>query len=213
MAFLESPSFPNCPSLGNFNAQPDYDVSINRTVSARERRNRNWERSLATYNLRVGPRKEEEIQELLEFWHALGGAECGFRFKDWADFKSCRVHQDATALDQELVLIAGSPGGYQLTKTYTFGPRTQIRKILKPVDGTILIANNGTVLNEGSQYVLDYTTGLLTLFVAPAGPITWGGEFDVPVRFNSPFPVELVDYKIESVSFELIELRDPQNED
>ncbi len=181
MSFIETPVFPLCPRL-NYTALPGYSVTVSQTVSGRERRNRNWARPLLTFNIQVGPKMDEEIEELLDFWHAMGGIECGFRFKDQTDYKSCRKSQTITAVDQALELIPGSPGGYQLTKTYRAGARATPRPILKPVQGTILIADGGVQKTEGSQWVLDYSTGLLTLFFSPSGQITWGGEFDVPVR-------------------------------
>lgn len=211
MAFLESPRFPGCPRFG-FTATPGYNVTVTKLAGGRERRNRNWARPLYRYDLTVGPRMEDEIQELLEFWHAVGGMEYGFRFKDWADYKSCRVGGTPALDDQTLELTPGSPGGYQLRKRYTAGVNFQDRVICKPVQGTVLVANNGVLMSEGSDYVLDYATGLLTLFVAPNGPITWGGEFDTPVRFDSEFPLELSNHKIEQVSFALLEIRDPVSE-
>lgn len=213
MAFLESPRFPGCPKFG-YTASPRYSVTISKTASGRERRNRNWARPLYRYDLTVGPstRGEDEIQELLEFWHAVGGTEVGFRFKDWADYKTSRVNEDVSMLDQVLTLSGGSPGGYQLIKEYTAGVRTQQRTIYKPVSGTILLANNGVLMTPGSQYAVDYATGIVTLFVAANGPITWGGEFDVPVRFDSEFPIELSGHQIETVSFAVTEIRDPSDE-
>lgn len=212
MSFIEIPVFPVCPRL-EYTSTPDYSVTISTTVSGRERRNRNWQRPLLVFNISVGPKMQEEIEELLDFWHAMGGTECGFRFKDWTDFKSCRASDTVTPTDQALDLIPGSPGGYQLTKTYRAGARATARTILKPVQGTIRIADNGTEKTEGTHWVLDYSTGLLTLFFTPAGQITWGGEFDVPVRFDSQFPLEVVTHQIERVSLQLRELRDPTTED
>lgn len=212
MSFIETPTFPVCPRFG-LTASPNYSVTISSTVSGRERRNRNWRKPLNVYNVQAGPKMEAEIQELLEFWHALAGPECGFRFKDWADFRSCRVHQTPSATDQALVLIPGSPGGYQLIKTYRAGARATVRDILKPVEGTVLVADNGVTKTEGFDYVIDYTTGLMSIFFSPVGTITWGGEFDVPVRFDSEFPLELISHQVEQVQFQLRELRDPSNED
>lgn len=212
MSFLETPRFPTCPRFG-YTSSPQYSVTISSTVGGVERRNRNWSQPIHTYSVSVGPKMEAEVQELLEFWHALGGPECGFRFKDQADFQSGRVGTVISSIDQVLVLIPGSPGGYQLQKTYRVGNRAQVRDILKPVQGTILIADNGVAKTEGSQWILDYATGLLTIFFSPAGPLTWGGEFDVPVRFDSEFPLELISHQVEQVTFQLRELRNPVTED
>lgn len=209
--FLEDPPFPGCPSFG-YTSNPRYSTTISEAANGRERRNRNWSRPLYDFNVTVGPRYEEEIQQLLEFWHAMGGQECGFRFKDYADFKSCRVGGTATAIDQPTVELDDSPEARYLVKAYAFGSRVQTRLILKPVSGTIKVADNGVQKTEGVHWTLDYSTGRVDLNFSPVGLVTWGGEFDTPVRFNSEFPIELVDKKIESVTFLLRELRDPEGD-
>ena len=71
--------------------------------------------------------------------------------------------------------------------------RFRTGRSISPSSGTIVLSGGGTV---------DYTTGLVT---GGAGG-TWGGEFDVPVRFDSGFPVEISNQRIESVTFALQEL-------
>ncbi len=205
--FLESPRFPGCPSFG-FTGDPTYDVTITPTASGRERRNANWSRPLMIYNVMVGPRREAEIQECRDFYHVVGGTLIGFRFRDYSDYLSCRVGETPTALDMPLVESDDSPGIYQLTKRYDVGGAiTQDRDIFKPITGTILIAANGVTLTETSDYVIDYTTGQVDFTGSPSSPLTWGGEFDVPARFDSGFPVEILNKKIESVQFIVREIR------
>ncbi len=207
MSFLEE-QFPICPSLGMQSA-PSYLVDVVRMQSGVEKRNRYWSRPLYRYTVSVYPRLRDEVQQVLEFWHAVGGRECGFRFKDYVDFKSCRTQNTPTPTDQPLVALSGSPSGYQLTKRYTFGSRSQDREIYKPVDGTIRIANQAGVEQGSGTWDLDPTTGiLLTLGGFSGVPTTWGGEFDVPVRFDSmDLPITLQQYDIHGVSFTLTELR------
>lgn len=205
--FLESPRFPKCPSFG-YTSEPIYSVTVVERAGGAERRNRNWSMPLHRFSCTVGPRAEDDISELLEFYHAVGGSAYGFRFRDGIDYKTSRIEDAVTDEDAPLLLVAGySPTSYQLTKRYTYGSRSQDRPIYKPVTGTILIADNGTPKVEGVDYTIDYSTGLVQLSFTPAGTLTWGGEFDVPVRFDSTFPVELFDKKIQTVSFVLRELR------
>lgn len=205
--FLETPAFPQCPSFG-YSSEPMYSVTPIERASGVETRNRNWAYPLHRFNCTVGPRAEEDVAELLEFWHAVGGMAYGFRFNDGVDNKSCRINETVSATDCPMTLDTSvSPDAYQLVKRYTFGARTQDRPIYKPIQGTILIADGGVLKTETTDYTVDYSTGLVTLLFSPAGALTWGGEFDVPVRFDSEFPVELVDRRIQSVSFTLKELR------
>jgi uncharacterized protein (TIGR02217 family) len=205
--FLESPPFPGCPSFG-YTVNPKYSTTISSLPSGKEFRNRNWARPLIEIEVTVGPRVQDEIEDLLEFWHAVGGQELGFRFKDESDYKSCRLSNDPLPTDQPFSIVAGSPGGYQLIKRYTAGIRTQLRYISKPVNGTIRVANELGAEQPSSRWSIDYTNGLLTPNGGFVGtPSAWGGEFDVPVRFNSEFPVQLMDHEIQSVTFTLLELR------
>jgi hypothetical protein len=75
------------------------------------------------------------------------------------------------------------------------------------VTGTVLLADEGVLKTEGADYTIDYSTGRVAILFPPEGTLTWGGEFDVPVRFDSEFPVELMDKRIQSASFLLRELR------
>ena len=156
---------------------------------------------------------EDEISELLEFWHVVGGQAYSFRFLDRDDYKSCRIESDVSRLDQPLVSLGGND--YQLTKRYTFPSYepdtslefTQDREITKPIEGTILVAN-GSGTNQ-TDFTVDSTTGVLTKGGGFSGtPTTWGGHFHVPVRFESEFPIEIVNKRIQSVSFTMVEVRD-----
>lgn len=196
--FIESPRFPACVSYG-YSSDPEYRVVITRRASGVEKRNRAWGYPLIKINATVGPRGQSEIQEILEMWHAAGGAARGFRFRDESDCLSCQIGQTPSVLDQPL-LATDTPGTYQLIKRYQFGidengdPVTQDRPIYKPVAGTVLLSGAGSV---------DYTTGLVT---GSSGG-TAGFQYDVPVRFEPSFPVEIVNLRVESVTFALQELR------
>jgi len=205
--FLETPRFPQCPSFG-FVSEPMYVVSVVERASGVELRNRSWSRPLYRYTATVGPRVEGDVQDALEFYHAVGGRAYGFRFKDPVDYMSCRVGQAPTALDQPLYAVSGSsPEAYQLVKEYRYGALTQQREVYKPVQGSLLIADAGVTKIESVDYTVDYATGLVQLLFTPSGALTWGGEFDVPVRFDSEFPVEVLNARIQSASFSLRELR------
>lgn len=200
--------FPECPGYG-FTAQPQYMVNIIRREGGYERTDSRWSRCLNVYtSVPLGPRDESEIQSILYFWHAMGGRATTFLIKDWADYKSCQTQSDPTALDQPLVPIdlEGGGTGYRLVKRYSVGSFTQDREITKPDGATILIANeSGTTDNT---WTLDDDNGL----IVPGGgfsgtPTSWGGEFLVPVRFNSELELQITDKQIQSVQFTLMEKR------
>jgi uncharacterized protein (TIGR02217 family) len=206
MEFLEDPPFPSCPKFGA-TSEPEYSVNVVSTAGGWEYRNLNSAASLSRITLTVGPGPDldDEVQELLEFWHALGGSHIGFRYRDRADYKSCRVSGTVSSTDQPLVQITGST--YQITKRYQAGAQYRDRTIKKPTESTILIADAGTLKTPGADYTIDDTTGIVTLGFTPAGSMTWGGEYDLPMRFDSTFPVEQIQYRVQSVSFTLKEFR------
>lgn len=195
--FLESPRFDACPSAG-FTSEPEYRVVITRRASGVEKRNRAWTYPLVRLTFTVGPRAENEIQDALAWWHSTGGGAIGFRAQDRTDFKSCNVSDTPLATDQPLLSLGG--GAYQLIKRYQVGvdqdnnPVYQDRPVYKPVPGTVLLTGGGSV---------DYQTGIVT---GSAGG-TAGFEYDLPVRFEPSFPVEIVSRRIQSVTFSLVELR------
>lgn len=207
MQFLETPAFPVCPGFG-YNADPSYSVTHIQRAGGRERSNLNWSEALRRFTFSVGPREEEFISELIEFYHAVGGTAGRFRFKDHTDFMSCHINEDPSPLDQPLLpTVDVSPEGYQLTKRYTAGVLTRDRRIKKPVAGTIRIADAGVEKTAGADFAVDTTLGVVYLNFSPAGALTWGGEFDVPCRFESSLPVEILEQRIQSAEVALVEVR------
>ncbi len=121
----------------------------------------------------------------MAFFEARNGRLPGFRFKDWAAFKSCLPSQTLGPNDQPIGTGNGAATQFHLTKRYTSGAQSWSRAITKPVAGTVTIALNG--LPQASGWSVSTATGLITFTTAPAAgvAITGGFEFDVPVRFDT----------------------------
>jgi len=204
--FIETPRFPACPSFG-FTSEPVYSVTHIVTAGGEEQSNENWEQALHRYTMSIGPRVVAEIAAAHEFYHAVGGTAHRFRFKDYADYKSSRVHLSPTMLDQPLSIISATAGTYQLIKRYSAGVLNRDRLIQKPIQGTILISDDGVLLDEGVDYTIDYTTGIVDILASISGVLRWGGEFDVPVRFDSEFPVQIVGLNVHDVQVVIKETR------
>lgn len=199
--FIESPRFPTCPSFG-YTSEPMYSVTHIETAGGQEQSNENWSQALHRYTVSFS-RALDELAEAYDFYNAVGGTADRFRFKDFADYKSCRIHLDPTDIDQPIVVIDGAK---QLVKRYYAGSNYKERLIQKPVQGTILLAENGTLKSEGGDYTIDYATGIVTS--ALAGTLTWGGEFDVPCRFDSEFPIQIITNRVHSAQVVIKEVRD-----
>lgn len=202
------PVFPRCPGYG-FTAQPGYSVNIVRREGGYERSDRRWARPMNAYSaVPLGPRDEAEVQSVLYFWHAMGGRAETFLIKDWTDYKSCPTYATPAATDAPLVPVARTGGGtaYRLVKDYHVGALHQLREITKPVGATILVANESGAPSD--SFRVDENTGLLVPGTGFTGtPTTWGGEFLVPVRFDSELAAQVADRQVQSVQFSLREKR------
>jgi uncharacterized protein (TIGR02217 family) len=129
----------------------------------------------------------EDIEALIAFFEARRGQLFGFRWKGWADYRSCGVLRDLAFDDQVIGVGDGLETAFQLTKTYRSGDQDYTRPIAKPVLGTVRVGVQGDAKSEGVDYAVDPINGIVTFEQAP-GPdatITAGFEFDVPVRFDA----------------------------
>ncbi|MFN4201882.1 MAG: TIGR02217 family protein [Tabrizicola sp.] len=183
MAFHEV-RFPDNISRGA-RGGPERRTQIVELASGVEERNASWASSRRRYDVAYGIRRGDDLATVVAFFEARNGRLHGFRFKDWAGFKSCLPSQTPGSSDQSIGTGNGSTTQFQLTKRYTSGAQSWTRTINKPVAGTVTIALNGTP--QASGWSVDTATGVVTFSTAPAAgvAVTAGFEFDVPVRFDS----------------------------
>lgn len=208
MSFVET-RFPRPPRLG-YTSAPTYDVTVTALAGGAERRNRNWSRPLHEFTFETAG-LDVEVAPLVEFFHAMGGRAYGFRFKDWNDYQSCAPGGTPAPTDQPATELTSTT--FQLVKRYQAGAQVQDRDIVKPVAGTVRVAVDDVEVLTG--WTLNTATGVVTFDSAPGGTVTWGGEFDVPVRFDADsLPVELSfrddsGSYVQDLRFTLRELRNP----
>lgn len=205
--------FPDEISYGSHGG-PGYMTTILQLDSGSEVRIGRWATPLRTFNIAYGVKSRESMVALQTFFIARQGALFGFRFKDYKDYSTDPNGFDTTNFnDVALPASVGSTATVQLTKSYVSGGVTQVRTITKPVAGTIRVGKNGSEMFSG--WSVDTTTGIVT-FSPPLsnGDVpTWGGEFDVPVRFGADSDI-LLDISIDDYanfsaqSVELVELKD-----
>jgi uncharacterized protein (TIGR02217 family) len=207
MAFHEV-RFPDNISRGA-RGGPERRTQIVELASGAEERNASWANSRRRYDVAYGIRRADDLAAVVAFFEARNGRLHGFRFKDWADFKSCPPSQTPAATNQSIGTGNGAATQFQLLKRYTSGAQSWTRAITKPVAGTVTIALNGTP--QASGWSVSTATGLVTFTTAPAAgvAITAGFEFDVPVRFDTDtLDVTLDLERLGSItSIPLIELR------
>ena len=138
------------------------------------------------YDVAYGIRRADDLAAVVAFFEARNGRLHGFRYKDWADYKSCLPSQAITPTDQPIGTGNGQPHTFQLLKRYTSGAQTWTRTIAKPVAGTVRVALNG--VEQMSGWTRRHHHRRRHLHHRPG---RWrrrsraGFEFDVPVRFDT----------------------------
>ncbi len=207
MAFHEV-RFPDNISRGA-RGGPERRTQIVELASGAEERNASWANSRRRYDVAYGIRRADDLAAVVAFFEARNGRLHGFRFKDWADFKSCVPSQTPGPTDQPIGTGNGTTTQFQLIKRYTSGAQSWTRAITKPVAGAVTIAVNGTP--QASGWSVSTATGLVTFATAPAAgvAVTAGFEFDVPVRFDTDMLDVTLDLeRLGSItSIPLVELR------
>ena len=185
MAFHEV-RFPANLSFGSVGG-PERRTEIVTLANGHEERNSPWAHARRRYDAGVGLRSLDDVAHLIAFFEARAGQVHAFRWKDWADHKSCLPSQQVGALDQNLGRGDGVQRVWQLQKTYRSGDNFYTRVIRKPVAGTVQVAVDGVALAEGLHWNVNTATGEISFVDAPdqGVEVSAGFEFDVPVRFDT----------------------------
>ena len=175
--------FPTSISRGSTGG-PERRTDVVATASGREERNARWANSRRHYHAGYGMKSLDDIHALVAFFEERRGKLHSFRWKDFADYKSCAPSAQIAATDQVIGTGDGSTRVFQLVKRYGSGIRDYQRKVTAPVAGSAVIAVAGVI---STPVTVDVLTGLVTFAVAPASGavVSAGFEFDVPVRFDT----------------------------
>ena len=166
---------------------PERRTDIVTLANGFEERSTPWSQSRRRYDAGLGLRSLDDVELVTGFFEAREGQLHAFRWKDWADFKSCLPSKTVTAFDQLIGIGDGATADWQLKKIYRSGAQRYDRIIAKPVEGTVRIAVGGDVMQEAVDFEVDLATGIVTLADIPGegAQIEAGFEFDVPVRFDT----------------------------
>lgn len=188
---------------------PERKTEIVTLGSGFEERNAVWANSRRHYDVGYGVKTLDDLHAVIAFFEARLGRLTGFRFKDFADFKSCAPNAAVTPLDQTIGIGDGTTTQFPLIRTYTSGPSNWVRTIHKPVAGTVRVAVAG--VEQTSGITIDDTTGPIAFDSPPANgaAITAGFEFDTPVRFDTDsLSINLANFAAGEIpSIPLVEIR------
>jgi uncharacterized protein (TIGR02217 family) len=152
---------------------PTFQTSVLHMSSGMEQRNIDWAETRHEWDLAYGIDDKTTFDAVRQFFFARRGQAHYFRFKDWSDYQ----------LVQELIGIGDAVNRqFQLLRTYeATGPAPYLRRITRPVTGTLLLYVNGV-----STGFTDLGLGLYQFAAAPANGalVTATCDFDIPMRFN-----------------------------
>ncbi len=154
-------------------------------ASGHEQRNARWRFARRRWQVGYGLKTMDDLHAVIVFFEARRGRLHAFRFRDWVDWKSCPPLREATPTDQELGTGDGVTTTFQLVKRYGDAANAEVRRITRPVPGSVRVAIDGAELTGG--FTVDHATGVVTFDAAPAAGalVTAGFEFDVPARFDA----------------------------
>lgn len=183
-----------------------YSTTVVTAKSGRKQKNKNWEYPLNTYDVSFGIRAMQDLEEVVNFFHVAEGKANYFRFKDWADYKSCSVMLQPSSTDQVIGVGDSLQTDFQLVKNYTIGGTTKVRKITHPLINTLEVAIDGVSTTAYSMG----DNGLIKFNSAPSSnsQITAGYEYHVPVSFaDDTISTQMDNYNNGNISLNLVEVR------
>jgi uncharacterized protein (TIGR02217 family) len=193
---------PNIESGSQF--APVLSNVIQEAIAGNEQRYGKWTKCRGIGNVAYGlldsADHDGDFRAIMALYRAHMGSLYPFRFKDWSDYQ---------ATDEKFGTGDGSTTQFQLTKTYDPGlilinssGRTYVRDIVLLATGVApVIKIDGVTKTLTSDYTIS-SSGLVTFTSAPANtkPITWTGEFDVPVRFDGDIRLAMKEGNIITIS-------------
>jgi uncharacterized protein (TIGR02217 family) len=180
---------------------PTYRNVIQEAISGNEQRFAQWTKCRGVGDLSYGLQHSADplgdFRAILSMFRGHFGSLYPFRFRDWSDY---------TATNEVFGTGDGIKTAFQLTMTYdpqyillgTQGSFFYVRAITL-LASTPVIKDNNVVVTSG--YSIS-SSGVITFATPPAAThqLTWNGEFDVPVRFDSDtLPVVLNEADLASV--------------
>ena len=116
---------------------PERKTEIVTLGSGYEERNAVWTNSRRSYDVGSGVKTLDDLSSVIAFFEARLGRLYGFRFKDFADFKSCAPGAGISPLDQAIGTGDGTTTVFQLNEDIHIRSRElDAERIAKPVDGT-----------------------------------------------------------------------------
>lgn len=162
--------------------EPGFSTAVVTMASGAEQRNADWADARMRYDAGPGVRSDADVAALIAFFRARMGQARGFRFRDPFDDSSAGMTAAPTPFDQRIGTGDGVATRFALVKRYGSGAEAQVRRISRPVAGSVRVAVGG--MEQAAGWALE-ASGTIVFAAAPASgaAISAGFRFDVPVRF------------------------------
>lgn len=177
---------------------PQFNTTVLELASGYEKRNINWSKVRARYNVAYGIKKPEQMDQMLNFFYARMGRAYSFPYFD---------HKDHKVQDQVLGYGDGVKTEFRIFKRYESGGKHYDRQITKIKPDTARnVQVNGFPYTENDAgptgFSIDRFTGVLKFNEPPAdeAEVMMGYcEFYVHVRFDTDFmDIQLLTYDAEA---------------
>lgn len=179
---------------------PTFRNVIQESISGNEQRFAQWTKCRGvgdlTYGLLTSSDPLGDFKAILSLYRAHFGSLYPFRFRDWSDYQAVNsifgtgngtatAFQLSMTYDPQAILL-GTAGTYFYVRDITLLASTPVIKVNNVVTAAYAISDSGLVT--------------FTSAPAAAAQLTWSGEFDVPVRFDTDtLPVVLNEADLASV--------------
>lgn len=185
MIIIDTP-FPERISFGA-RSEPEWSTELAATVAGFEATNQNWSNAKHAFDVSLSVRTADDYIAVRAHFHSARGRAKGFLFKDPLDF-------EVAAADGVSDEAEASSSGFQMFKRYGSGADVYLRKITRPVSGTVQIfrTRGASTTDVTGSATIDYGDDSTdepggTFDVsgdAPGDIYTWAGEFRVPCRYG-----------------------------
>lgn len=159
----------------------EFKTDIKQMRNGQESRQAQWDAPLRPLNVIFRLLTPADKQQLEDAFLVCKGRAIGFRFRDPLNYRVAAM---------PFAIGTGAHQTAQLVRVSTFDASVGY-PITKPVQGSVSVFADGVLIPSSIQW----STGIAE-FTAPDGAVvTWTGEYDVPVRFDSDSLIWTYDMK------------------
>lgn len=164
--------FPKEISYGS-KGGPAFKTTVITLASGLERRNQEWKRVRAIYDVSHGIKSPAELEELRSFFYARRGMANSFNYFDWGD------HEIVT---QNIGVGDGIKRNFQIIKSYIDDGNYQYDRVITKIEAgsDLPVTVNGTPRVKGTHYTLNESTGVVSFIGSAANIPAVGAVVAVP---------------------------------